>query len=224
MPHDNDVRVFSAGLAVKMPPFWRKNPIGWFANVKAQFTLKKINVDDTKYAYILSALDEEVVGMILDLVEVLPEGDKYPAIKARLISQFQPTQEQRAEQLLDMPGLRYCKPTELASDILQLIGMGDLMWLIHNIFLRQLLEAVTAPLANSTANLHKLAQEADKVWLRLRTAPRVNTVRRQPDLVQELSVSAVVKARKKNEEPLLESGLCFYHWNFRKLAQKCKPG
>ena len=44
-------------VTVKIPPFWTHSPTAWFAQAEAQFVLRKITEDDTKYYYIVAALD-----------------------------------------------------------------------------------------------------------------------------------------------------------------------
>ena len=42
-------------VTVKIPPFWTHSPTAWFAQAEAQFVLRKITEDDTKYYYIVAA-------------------------------------------------------------------------------------------------------------------------------------------------------------------------
>ena len=47
-------------------PFWAAEPQIWFAQAEAQFAVQKI-VDETKYFYVLSALDQATTSRLKDL-------------------------------------------------------------------------------------------------------------------------------------------------------------
>ena len=42
---------------LKLPTFWTTCPLAWFAQTEAQFSLRNISSDDTKYYYVVAALD-----------------------------------------------------------------------------------------------------------------------------------------------------------------------
>ena len=41
----------AAAVSVKLPPFWPDKTDLWFAQAEAQFTIKNITTEKTKYAY-----------------------------------------------------------------------------------------------------------------------------------------------------------------------------
>ena len=47
-------------VALKLASFWAHQPRVWFAQAEAQFTLRGITVDCTKYSYLIAALPEDV--------------------------------------------------------------------------------------------------------------------------------------------------------------------
>ena len=71
-------------VSLKLPQFWAAEPQIWFAQAEAQFALRKIVSDDTKYYYILSALDQSTASRLKDFIGNPPEEDKYDALKDRL--------------------------------------------------------------------------------------------------------------------------------------------
>ncbi len=42
-------------VSLKLPTFWVSQPAIWVAQTEAQFELRRITVDDTKYYYVLEA-------------------------------------------------------------------------------------------------------------------------------------------------------------------------
>jgi len=44
-----------AAVAVKLPPFWPEDPHTWIQQVEAQFVIRGITVDSTKFYHIVAA-------------------------------------------------------------------------------------------------------------------------------------------------------------------------
>ena len=56
MPGDDDNNpAQNNAVALRLPTFWSHQPRVWFAQAKAQFTLRDITVDITKYSYCSTA-------------------------------------------------------------------------------------------------------------------------------------------------------------------------
>ena len=71
-------------LAVKLPTFWLSQLDVWFAQVEAQFHLRLITTDETKYYHVLAALDQETATRLIDLITSPPADNKYTTLKIRL--------------------------------------------------------------------------------------------------------------------------------------------
>ena len=54
-------------VSIKLPPFWTAQPQVWFQQAEAQFTIRGITADETKYSYIVAALDQDTASRLLDL-------------------------------------------------------------------------------------------------------------------------------------------------------------
>ena len=67
-------------MSLKLPSFWVAEPQIWFAQTEAQFALLKIVADDTKYFYVLSALDQATASQLEDFIRNPPEEGKYEAL------------------------------------------------------------------------------------------------------------------------------------------------
>ena len=78
----------SHAVSLKLPTFWTSQPAVWFAQTEAQFTLRGITTDATKYFYVLAALDQDTATRLLDLISNPPDNEKYGTLKDRLLSTF----------------------------------------------------------------------------------------------------------------------------------------
>jgi hypothetical protein len=68
---------------IKLPPFWRSRPAAWFVFVESRFRLRNIVDETAKFDHVLSALPEDMVGQILDLVEAAPAATPYTFLQRR---------------------------------------------------------------------------------------------------------------------------------------------
>ena len=72
-------------VALKLLVFWTQQPQAWFLQTKAQFNLRKITDDTTKYYYVVSSLDQSTAGRITDFFLSNQQLDKKcEALKERL--------------------------------------------------------------------------------------------------------------------------------------------
>ncbi|KAK7473459.1 hypothetical protein BaRGS_00035288 [Batillaria attramentaria] len=104
-------------VTVKLPDFWIKSPEVWFARAEAQFGTKGINQDQTKYDYVVSALDINTAEEMQAILTNPPNEEKYIALKTALIKTFGKTQAQKDAELLHLNGLRDKRPTSLLRKI-----------------------------------------------------------------------------------------------------------
>ena len=118
MAQENAVAENQNAVTQKLPPFWTSQPLVWFQQAEAQFVLRHVTADDTKYFYVVATLDQETAQRLLSLLEIPPANDKYQALKQRLLATFDLSQQERAARLLNMPGLGDRKPSVLMDDML----------------------------------------------------------------------------------------------------------
>ena len=159
-------------VAIKLPPFWAHQPRVWFAQAEAQFALHDITVDSTKYAYLVSALPEDVTVRALDYIESMVDSastDKYKGLKDRLLGTFTPSDYERAGMLIHGPDLGDDKPSALMDKMLALLGDHEPCLLFKRLFLERLPAQVRAPLLHgSETDMRKLAEQADLTWQALK--------------------------------------------------------
>lgn len=71
---------------IKLPPFWRENPMLWFAQIEAGFALSRITSDETKFQYVILNLDSNVLPFVTDIITTPSALNKYEAVKNRIIA------------------------------------------------------------------------------------------------------------------------------------------
>ena len=61
-------------VALKLPPFWPEQPTRpmWFAQTEAQFAIKNISVELTKFYHVVAALDGSTAQRVSDILEIPP--------------------------------------------------------------------------------------------------------------------------------------------------------
>ena len=102
-------------VALKLPTFWTTQPQVWFQQTEAQFHIHQITADDTKYYFVVSALDQETAGRIVDYLCAPPATGKYEGIKTLLNKTYGLNRRDRAVKLLHMDGLGDRKPFMLMN-------------------------------------------------------------------------------------------------------------
>lgn len=205
---------------VRLPDFWQNDPEPWFQHIEAQFHLRGITTDDTKYFHVVAALDPATTRRLMGLLRDPPPTGKYAALKNELLHRFQLSDMERADRLLSLSGLGDSKPSELMENMLALLGSGDVSFLFTHLFLRQLPTPVRTALANSplvrTKDYRGLAEEADRLVLASRQSAVHALLPGSPD-DDAVEVAAVTERRKKRDE------LCYYHRRFGGKAHRCIP-
>ena len=203
-------------VTLKLPTFWTSQPDVWFAQAEAQFTLRGIAADDTKYYYVLAALDQSTATRLLDLINNPPAHNKYKALKDRLIDTFGLSKRERASRLLHFRPLGDSKPSALMDEMLALLGDHPPCLLFEQLFLERLPDDIRIQLVDSKIDDHRqLAKHADALWSSREMGPDTNAVlHRRP-------------ARHKQTTPKTpgapDSHLCYYHRTFGVAARQCRP-
>ena len=76
--------------SIKLPDFWTKSPSVWFTRIEAQFNTKGITEDQTKYDYVVSALDIDTADEIQHILLNPPARERYNALKNELNTKEMP--------------------------------------------------------------------------------------------------------------------------------------
>ncbi|XP_066157460.1 uncharacterized protein [Euwallacea fornicatus] len=230
-------------VAVKPPPFfWTADLKLWFRRLEAQFKLAGVTTDETKFEYVVSVLDNEVMKQVGDLLYNPPAVDMFPAIKNRLITLFSESDEQKFRKLVSHTTLGDRKPSHLLNEMMGLGGASVSKQLLRSIWLQQLPNQIQSILAGSSDPLEQLATRADQIAEILQ--PGVYQIRQQtetpdlPALVENLrQLTLKVKeirrdtrarersqSRRRSRSPdgrQEDAEICWYHRRFKEKATRC---
>jgi hypothetical protein len=199
-------------VTLKLPTFWNAQPEVWFAQAEAQFHIRNITNDATKYYYVISALDQDTAGRLLDVIRTPPAADKYANLKDNLLRTFGLTRRERAAKLLQMTSLGDRKPSFLLAEMRALSdGHTDCM-LFEELFLRQMPDDIRLQLAQADfGDLDAIARQADALW---QARPQATEFSGLHKLVKKPHLS--------DSDSTSREGWCFYHTKFGSKAKKCR--
>ena len=212
---DISTNMSTHAVSLKMPDFWESSALAWFAQTEAQFALREITADATKYYYVVSALENSTATRVASFLTNPHEEEKYKTFKTHLLKAFELSDEERVSRLFSIQVLGDNKPSELMDRMLDLMGAHKPDFLFNQLFLRQLPSQVRAALANTAiTDCRALAKEADKFFIAGQPHGAA-----APFPVQSFSPATgqvAVLARQRLD------GLCFYHAKFGPKAKRCR--
>ena len=220
-------------VTLKLPEFWESSASAWFAQTEAQFALREITADTTRYYYVVSALGNSTASRVVSLLKNPPAREKYAALKAHLLKTFELSDAERASRLFSLQGLGDSKPSELMDRMLDLMGEHEPDFLFVQLFLRQLPSQVRAALANTMiTDCRRLAEEADTFFLagQGHCVAAVFPAHITPVTLDDSTLVAATTSRRQQSSdpqqssgPQRSSGMCFYNAKFGPKALKCLP-
>ncbi|XP_064462473.1 uncharacterized protein LOC135373145 [Ornithodoros turicata] len=156
-----------SAAAVKLPPYWNRNPATWFAQAEAQFHLSEVTSQLTKFYHVVSALSPAAADEVYDVITTTPPDNPYDSLKSALRTRTTTSARSRQQQLLSAEELGDTRPTQLLRRMKQLLSNstptagGDFL---RELFLQRLPRNVQMILATaSTLAIDELAALADAV-------------------------------------------------------------
>lgn len=201
----------SNAVALKLPTFWSHQPQIWFVQAEAQFILRNITDDTTKYYYLVAALDQNTASRITDLLARPPAENKYASLKKRLLATFDLGKRERASKLLHVQPIGDQKPSELMDSMLTLLGDHGFCFLAEQLFLEQMPAELQLQLANEDfSNPRAVAAQADVLW----------STRYQTSSINKVTVPKIRKSPHNTKQ--MQSEFCFYHAKYGDAARKCR--
>ena len=210
-----------AAVSLKLPTFWSTQPRAWFIQVEAQFLLRGITDDSTKYTYIVSALDQRTAERLLDVLENPPAKKKYQNLKDHLLATFNLTKRQRASRLLSMSGLGDRRPTELMDEMLALLGDHPPCFLFEELFRQQLPTDVRMALEYvDFTDPRDAARLADRLWEN-RPQPSVVSVQSSEDAMAAAVGQSGARRGRRTPRSSGAEAFCYFHRRFGSSARRC---
>lgn len=170
--------VAGISLSLRVPPFWRDKPRLWFISFEAATAeLKKSQTQRAQM--VVAQLDKQDIEQICDLM-YNPSTRQYDAIKQRLISVYEESDERQFQKLLEEMELGDQRPSQLLRRMKNLARdkVSDqtlrLMWMKHLPAHVKSVLAVSDKISTQT-DLNDLALLADKMIEQSREISAVTT-------------------------------------------------
>ncbi|XP_064462765.1 uncharacterized protein LOC135373598 [Ornithodoros turicata] len=156
-----------AAVAVKLPPYFDRNPAVWFLQAEAQFNLAGITAQQTKFYHVISALTPSAANEVYDILASPSPSTPYDQLKKALLQRATLSSRSRLQQLLSTEELGDRRPSQLLRRMRQLLddqsaSVDDA--LLRELFLQRLPQNVQMVLATAAdMTLDQLATLADAV-------------------------------------------------------------
>ena len=124
--------------AVKLPPYWPKDPTLWFAQVEAQFAIANLKSEQTRFHHVIASLSPDAAAEVRDLI-LKPPCQPYTKLKETLIARTSESASQRIKKALDATEVGDAKPSQILRVLeQQLDGMEANEQLLMQVFLQKL--------------------------------------------------------------------------------------
>lgn len=160
-PHQPDMAAIS--VAARLPDFWKDQPRLWFIQVEAVLQPQHIS-DEVKYNLIVAKLNKEIIQQVTDILVSPPATNKYAALKTRLLSVYEETENRKIQKLISEMDLGDQSPSQLLRKMRDLAGDKIKDETLIVLWQNHLPTAVRAVLAVADkSNLDILASIADTI-------------------------------------------------------------
>ena len=112
----------TATISVKIPPFWSDDLELWFLQVEAQFRIRGVRAETTKYDHVLQALPPDTVSRLRTFLLDPPKENPYSALKTELLRQTSLSAKQKYDRLISDEVLGDRWPSQLLQRMQALVG------------------------------------------------------------------------------------------------------
>ena len=200
-----------SAVAIKLPAFWPGDPEVWFAQAEAQFSLRMITGEHTKFTHVVASLTKEYAMEVRDLLLSPPATRPYTTLRDTLIRRTSDSDSSKLQQLLSTAELGDRKPSQLLRDMERLVGGRTIdPGMFRQLFVQRLPKNVVMVLEATSASvdLATQAEIADKL-MELNGPPSFGRTVSAVQAPPESSVSADVAALRAEVAALTET---FAHW------------
>lgn len=145
---------------VRLPGFWRHSPQQWFIHAEAIFQTNRVRSDLTKVNHVLSALDEDGIRTIADL---LGADIQYSLVRHRLINAYSIPQATRFRTIVQPGGLGDRRPSQMLRDMRSVLPDGINDSALKEFWLQKLPQHILMVVSGLDGSLESLAERADRV-------------------------------------------------------------
>lgn len=218
-----------AVVTIKLPPFWTAQPAVWFQQAEAQFVIRGITTEQTKYYHVISALDQDTAGRLIDFLQAPPDQDQYAALKTRLLATYSISRRDRASRILHMEGLGDRLPSVVMDELLSLMDNHTPCLLFEQVFLELLPSAIRIQLSDvDFTDLRAVARRADALWQiqqGINAGSGIHKVSRSDESSMDVFKVTTASNQQRLRQPTPVSTnpeWCFYHQTYGDKARKCK--
>lgn len=210
-------------VSIKAPPFLESSVPSWFLILEAQFKIKKVTDDTTKFYHAISSLPPEVVSRLNnDCIQ----KESFIGLKTAVIEVHERSKPELFEKLISttrMTGRPSLFLQEL-NQIAQKVGIGE--ELVRHKFIQALPPAISPVLASQKAlsieqlgsladELQPFAQDQTPIYnTRFREASPRREQRREP-----FRLPFGLRPFSNNQKPVV----CRGHLYFGNKSKTCKP-
>lgn len=152
-------------VSIRVPPFWKPDPVLWFCQLEAQFAISGIVVDGTKYNTVVAHIESDILASVGDIIRNPPEQDKYVTLKNRLIHCHSDSEESRLKKLFNKCYLGDRRPSELYRQMQNLAGTDSGTQLLKSLWVQKLpqqIQLVLSSLDDEETTVDKLVRVADR--------------------------------------------------------------
>lgn len=158
-----DVEISAA--SIKLPQFWVNCPEAWFIHTEMQFATRGILQDKTKYEYVVTALPQEVIMTVIDVIQNPPNDDRYGNLKDVLINRHTISETRRLDKIFSDSEIGDQRPSEFYRSMALLAGTKISQDVLIKLWVRKLPKSLNVALTGSNiTDVNKLLQLADNIW------------------------------------------------------------
>ena len=242
-----NVKVEAAAVSIKLPPFWAADSELWVSQVEAQFAIRNITSQNTKFYHVVGSLTPEVATEVRDVI-LNPDNERpYDVLKEALLQRTAISEQKRLQELLSQEEIGDRKPSQVLRRMQQLAG-GQAVdpKLMRSLFINKLPKSVQQILASvgDKVELSELANMADAVIDVTAGSTQVSEIKQNPAQTSEINqlkadvaelknmMSDMMKTRPRSasrgrspyrkQRDVSRFPLCWYHFKFRENANRCE--
>lgn len=152
-------------ISIRVPPFWKPDPILWFCQLEAQFAINGITADGTKFNTVVAHIESDILATVGDIIRNPPPKNKYDTLKNRLIQCHSDSEESRLKKLFNKCYLGERRPSDLYREMQNLAGTDSGIQLLKSLWVQKLpqqIQMVLSGLDDEETSIDKLIRVADK--------------------------------------------------------------